>query len=274
MPAPISTIETTIWAYDVEGWIRVASSRPTVTTRGADHHHGLLGQPSDQDPAGQLRRQEDRGRHGQEGDAGHQRREPLDVLEELGEEEEHPVHPGVEQAPGDVGRAAGGMGKQAQGEDRLVHPALVVHEHAQQNHADDQRTRLRSGLVQPFVPASTRPKTMPVMPSVEVTAPVRSNRPRRRGGLHDDDPTEHPDDEPDGDVHEHDPTPRDEIGEETSGDEPGGAAGRRHRRVETDGPHPRRPLGEGRGEQRQRRRVRPAPRRCPARLGRRAASIR
>ncbi len=36
------------------------------------------------------------------------------------------------------------------------------------------------GLPQPSVPASTRPKTMPVIPRVDVTAPARSKRPDRR----------------------------------------------------------------------------------------------
>ncbi len=35
-------------------------------------------------------------------------------------------------------------------------------------------------LPQPLVPASTSPKTIPVIPRVEVTAPVKSNRPRCR----------------------------------------------------------------------------------------------
>ena len=176
--------------------------------------------------------------HGQEGDAGDEWREPLDVLEELGEEEEHAVHPGVEQSPGDVGGAAGGMGEQPQREDRLFGPALVADEEAQQDALRATSDTMASGLLQPSLPASTRPKTMPVMPSVEVTAPVRSNRPPASVGLDDDDSGREPDDQTDGDVDEHDPSPRDELGEEAAGHQPGGAAGGRHRGVEADGPHP------------------------------------
>ena len=46
------------------------------------HHHRLQREPSDKDPSGQLGREEDSGRHRQEGDAGEKRRETLHVLEE------------------------------------------------------------------------------------------------------------------------------------------------------------------------------------------------
>ena len=73
-------------------------------------------------------------------------------------------------------------------------------------------------------------------------------------GLDDDDPAEQPDGHADGDVHEHDPAPRDELGEQPAGHQPGGPTGGRHRRVEADGPDPLLPFGEHRGEERERRR--------------------
>ena len=57
---------------------------------------------------------------------------------------------------------------------------------------------------------------------------------------------------PIGDVDEHDPAPRDQLGEQAAEHEAGGTAGRGDRRVEADGPHPLRTLGEGGGEEGQR----------------------
>ena len=68
-------------------------------------------------------------------------------------------------------------------------------------------------------------------------------------GLDDDDPAEQPDDQPDGNVHEHHPAPRDELGEQPAGHQSGGSTGGRHRCVQADGPDPLWSFGEHRGEE-------------------------
>ena len=95
----------------------------------------LAGTRSDQHPAGELGREEHRDRGGQEAEAGDQGRVALDVLEELGEEEDHAVHAGVAEAPGHVGGGPGPVGQDAQRQDGLGRGGLDVHEQAEQGHA-------------------------------------------------------------------------------------------------------------------------------------------
>ena len=115
---------------------------------------------------------------GRKATSGPQRRVALDVLEELGQEEEHAVHAGVDEPPGPVGRRPGGVSEEAERQDRLVGPTLVTHEHAEQatpatRAADGHRARsipLVAGLDQPEDEgASCR--------AVEVMAPGTSKRP-------------------------------------------------------------------------------------------------
>ena len=68
-------------------------------------------------------------------------------------------------------------------------------------------------------------------------------------GFVDDDAPEEPDREPDGDVHEHDPPPRDELGEQPTGDQTDSAASGGHGRVEPHRAVTFRPVGEDGGEQ-------------------------
>ena len=63
----------------------------------------------------------------------------LDVLQELGEEEDHPVHPGVAEAAGHVGGGPGAVGQDPQREDRLGRRRLDADEQAEQGHAGDER---------------------------------------------------------------------------------------------------------------------------------------
>ena len=86
--------------------------------------------------------EEDRDRHGEEGQPGPQGRVALDVLEELGQEVEEAVEAGVEQARGGVGRAAWSRwARSRSGQDRLGGPALVAEEEAEQDRPDDERAR-------------------------------------------------------------------------------------------------------------------------------------
>ena len=78
-------------------------------------------------------------RRGQEPEAGDQGRVALDVLEELGEEEDHPVHPGVAEATGHVGGGPGPVGQDPQGQDGLGGGGLDADEQAQQGHAGHER---------------------------------------------------------------------------------------------------------------------------------------
>ncbi len=68
-------------------------------------------------------------------------------------------------------------------------------------------------------------------------------------GLHEDDATDEPDGQPDRDVDEHDPSPRDQLSEQPTGHQPGGAAGSRHRGVEANGTNPLGSLGKARREE-------------------------
>ena len=106
----------------------------------AREHQHLRVDAVGQDLAHELRRHEHRDRYREEADARPQRRVTLDVLEELPEEEEHPVHAGVHQPSGHVGGGARGVGEEAQREDRLFGARLDVDERGQQR---QPRARVR-----------------------------------------------------------------------------------------------------------------------------------
>ena len=244
MPPPISTIETTICAYGVSPGSAWPSARPDVTAAAPIIITTFCGSLGTRTRLVSCEERNTEAGMGRKATPATQRREALDVLEELGEEEEHPVHAGVEQAPGHVGRAAGGVGQQPQGQDRLLGPALVVHEERQQDDADDERDDGQRA-VQPCCPRLHQAEDDRRSCRRSTSPPRRSRTGRGRRGVSaiTTRPTQ-PHGDPDGHVHEHHPAPRDELGQEPAGDEPGGATGRRHRGVEArwpaPGPGPRR----------------------------------
>ena len=65
----------------------------------------------------------------------------LDVLQELREEEDDPVHPGIAEAAGHVGRGPGPVGQDAQGEDGFGRRSLDANERPEQGHTDDERPK-------------------------------------------------------------------------------------------------------------------------------------
>ncbi len=138
-----------------------------------------------------------------------------------------------------------------QGHDRLARPGLVMQEEGEHDDAADERHQrqgarppLRSGLDEAEHHAADADGAGDRAEQVEVTVPAL--------GLDEHGSADEPHRDPDGDVHEHDPTPRDQLGEEAAQDEAGRAAGGGDRRVEGDGPHPLRALGERGGQERQR----------------------
>ena len=137
-PAPTSTSAGTICPYDADACSCVASSRPTIDRLMPEKHHGLLRKPANEDPAGQLRRQEHASGHGQERESRRAAASSPGRPAGTGDEEEHPVHAGVDESAGDVGRRSGAMGQQPQRQDRLLGPALGAHERREQDHAGDQ----------------------------------------------------------------------------------------------------------------------------------------
>ena len=105
----------------------------------ADDHQPVRADPLDQVPRAQLRRGEhDRGeRH--EGEAGLEVAVAEHAAQELGEEEEHPHHPGDEQQAGDVGAAAVAVGEQPQRRDRRLGPQLGEDERREQHRPGGER---------------------------------------------------------------------------------------------------------------------------------------
>ena len=83
--------------------------------------------------AGELRRQEDRDGHGEEGEPRRQGGVALDVLEELGHEVEQPVEAGVQQARAALAELRVRWVRSRSGQDRLLDPALLTEEEAEQD---------------------------------------------------------------------------------------------------------------------------------------------
>ncbi len=94
-------------------------------------HRPLRPEPRDE-PRRETRDGKQRAGHGHERDACLQRAETEDLLDVLGQEEEHPEHAGDQQQPGDVGTRTAAVGEQPQGRDRLRAAGLVHAERAEQ----------------------------------------------------------------------------------------------------------------------------------------------
>ncbi len=137
-PAPMSTSAVTISPYDADACSCVATQQADHRRADPEEHDGLLRKATNEDPAGQLRRQEHRCGHGQEREPGTQRRVALHVLQELAHEEEHPVHAGVDESACGIRRRSGSVGQQPQRQHRFLRPALGGDERR------EQRSRRRS----------------------------------------------------------------------------------------------------------------------------------
>ena len=187
-------------------WSWVARSSPPADRRGPDEHQGLGGQAVHEHPAGELGGEEHRGRRGQEADAGDQGGVALDVLQELGEEEDDPVHPRVAETAGHVGGGPGAVGQDPQREDGLGCGGLDAHEQAQQGDAgeegsdrDGRRPAGRSGFDQAQHDGGHPGSGGDCAGQIEPAVPAF--------GLDQHRPTDEEDGQADGDVDEHDPAP-------------------------------------------------------------------
>ena len=165
-------------------------------------------------------------------------REALDVLEELRQEEEHAVHAGVDEPAGDVGRGAGarGRGAAAAGSARAPGARSARRGRAAPAHGE-RHDRDRGSSTRCRRPRRGRTRS-PAMPSGGGERPDDVEAAVAPLGLDEHRAADQPDGEADRHVHEHDPAPRDQLGEQAAGDEADGAAGGRHRREEADRPDP------------------------------------
>ena len=158
-----------------------------------------------------------------------------DVLEELPDEEEHPVHAGVRQSPRHIGCGAGPAGEQPQGDDRLLGAGLDAEEHAEQEDACGERARAQRArpavgarLDQPEDDAGHAERGRERAGDIEV-AVATLRLPHRRA-------PERPNRQSDGYVDEHHPAPGHQLGQGAPGHQADGPTGRRHRGEEADGP--------------------------------------
>ena len=218
-------------------------------------HERLGTHPLHQHPGTELGGREQHDREGQERESRLDGAVAQDVLEELGEEEEHPHHPGHQQQPSDVGRGAVAVGEQPQRHDRCLGAALDTHEHPEQDGAADERgDRGRGGpAVRGGVDEAVDQRDHPDRRGdrsrrVELPAPT--------GGLGEHGPHQDHQQHPDGHVDEEDPPPRRPLHQGPTGHEADGAAADGHRGVQAEGPQALLRCCERRHQQRERRRRR------------------
>ena len=169
----------------------------------------------------------------QEGEAGGERAVAEHVLQELGQEEEHPEHAAHEHEAGQVREGAVAVGEQPQRRDRRRRTGFDEREGRQQHQTDDERQD--RALVTPSV--GRRPHE---------AIDKRGHADGRRQGPGEVDAPHVPislgqvatgqdeQDDADRDVHEEHPAPRRPLDEHSAGDQTDGAAADRHRGVESD----------------------------------------
>ena len=189
---------------------------------------------------------------GQERESGLERAEAGDALQVLGHEEEEADQRAVEEEPGAVGAGAAAVGEQPQREQRLLHAGLVDDEAGEQHdarrHGGDrgrrgpadvggvhdaehqrggaERRAQRSGDIQP--------RGVPL----RLVEHARGGDDRR---------------DADGDVEQEPVAPGQGGGQHAAEEQPGRGADTRERAVRGHRPHPLRPFGEVRRQQRERR---------------------
>jgi hypothetical protein len=179
-----------------------------------------------------------------------QRAVVLHLLEKLAQEEEHPVHARIQEPSRDVRRRPGGGGEQPQGEDRFVDSGLGVDEEGHEQSAADESCQCQ-WLGPADVPRLDQPEDDSGHPQGRAERADEVEAALTTLGLRQHHATHEPDGDADGNVHEHHPPPRHELGQQTAGHEPDGAAGRRDGGVHGDGPHALRAFGKDARQQRE-----------------------
>jgi hypothetical protein len=188
---------------------------------------GLDAEATDQ-RLGQDRPAHDAGRHRQEGQAGLQRVEVLDLLEVERAEEEEREEPAGHEQHGGVRRGQRADPEDAQADQRGAVARLEREEHAQEPEPAEpeaerpgvrpaERLRLDDRVGEHHEPARGQDRA----------ADVEAARAGREPGLRDEALGEHERRDADREVHEEDPLPGQGVGEDAAEQEPERAAARR-----------------------------------------------